>query len=102
MIEERVDAILIETCFDILQAKCVAITAIEEMERAGVKLPLMGAWLTIIDANQKMLPGTDIPTALVALEHLDGIGRAGHELRRRPRPDAQQQQAPEQAQPQGS
>ena len=24
MIEERVDAILIETCFDVLQAKCVA------------------------------------------------------------------------------
>ena len=33
MIEERVDAILIETCFDILQAKCIAITAIEEMKK---------------------------------------------------------------------
>src|SRR5262245_60044488 len=33
MIEEGVDAIMIETCFDILQAKCVAITAIEEMRR---------------------------------------------------------------------
>ena len=41
MIEEGVDAILIETCFDILQAKCVAITAIEEMKRRGVRLPLM-------------------------------------------------------------
>ncbi|MCE9561213.1 MAG: methionine synthase [Planctomycetes bacterium] len=76
MIEERVDAILIETCFDLLQAKCVAITAIEEMKRMGVRLPLM-VQLTIIDANQKMLPGTDIPAALVALEPLDEIDVIG-------------------------
>ena len=76
MIEERVDAILIETCFDILQAKCVTITAIEEMKRAGVRLPLM-VQLTIIDANQKMLPGTDIPAALVALDPLDEIDVIG-------------------------
>ena len=76
MLEERVDAILIETCFDILQAKCVAITAIEEMKRAGVRLPLM-VQLTIIDANKKMLPGTDIPAALVALDPIDEIDVLG-------------------------
>jgi 5-methyltetrahydrofolate--homocysteine methyltransferase len=76
MIEERVDAILIETCFDILQAKCVAITAIEEMQRAGVRLPLM-VQLTIIDANKKMLPGTDIPAGLVALDPIDEIDVIG-------------------------
>ena len=76
LIEERVDAILVETCFDILQAKCVAITALEEMTRAGVKLPLM-VQLTIIDANKKMLPGTDIPAALVALDPIDGIDVIG-------------------------
>ncbi|MBX9582989.1 MAG: methionine synthase [Gemmataceae bacterium] len=76
MIEERVDAILVETCFDILQAKCVAITALEEMGRAGVKLPLM-VQLTIIDARQKMLPGTDVPAALVALDPIDGIDVIG-------------------------
>jgi len=76
MIAERVDAILIETCFDVLQAKCVAITAIEEMKRAGVRLPLM-VQLTIIDANKKMLPGTDIPAALVALDPLDEIDVIG-------------------------
>jgi 5-methyltetrahydrofolate--homocysteine methyltransferase len=76
MIEERVDAILVETCFDVLQAKCVAITAIEEMKRAGVRLPLM-VQLTIIDARQKMLPGTDIPGALVALDPIDEIDVIG-------------------------
>ena len=76
MIEERVDAILIETCFDILQAKCVAITAIEEMKRTGVRLPLM-VQLTIIDANKKMLPGTDIPAGLVALDPIDEIDVIG-------------------------
>jgi len=76
MIEEGVDAILIETCFDILQAKIVAITAIEEMKKAGVKIPLM-VQLTIIDANKKMLPGTDIPAGLVALEPLDEIDVIG-------------------------
>jgi 5-methyltetrahydrofolate--homocysteine methyltransferase len=76
MIEEAVDAILIETCFDPLQAKCVAITAIEEMQRAGVRLPLM-VQLTIIDARQKMLPGTDIPAALTTLEPIDEIDVLG-------------------------
>jgi 5-methyltetrahydrofolate--homocysteine methyltransferase len=76
MIEERCDAILVETCFDILQAKCVAITAIEEMKKAGVRLPLM-VQLTIIDARQKMLPGTDIPAALVALDPIDEIDVIG-------------------------
>ena len=76
MIEERVDAILIETCFDILQAKCIAITAIEEMKRAGVRLPLM-VQLTIINEQQKMLPGTDIPAALVALDPIDDIDVIG-------------------------
>ena len=54
----------------------MAITAIEEMKRAGVRLPLM-VQLTIIDANKKMLPGTDIPAALVALEPLDEIDVIG-------------------------
>jgi 5-methyltetrahydrofolate--homocysteine methyltransferase len=76
MIEEGVDAILIETCFDPLQAKCVAVMTIEEMKRAGVRLPLM-VQLTIIDARQKMLPGTDIPAALVALEPIDEIDVIG-------------------------
>jgi 5-methyltetrahydrofolate--homocysteine methyltransferase len=77
MIEERVDAILVETCFDILQAKCVAITAIEEMKRAGVRLPLMVQLTIIDDKSKKMLPGTDIATGLVTLDPIDGIDVLG-------------------------
>jgi 5-methyltetrahydrofolate--homocysteine methyltransferase len=78
MIEERVDAILIETCFDILQAKCVAITAIEEMNRRGVRLPLM-VQITVDDRTkgQTMLPGTEVPaalTTLLSLPEVDVIG----------------------------
>jgi 5-methyltetrahydrofolate--homocysteine methyltransferase len=76
LIEEGVDAILIETCFDILQAKCVTITAIEEMKRLGVKLPLM-VQITIMQADQKMLPGTDIAAALTTLECFDEIDVIG-------------------------
>ncbi|MCZ2340620.1 MAG: methionine synthase [Bacteroidales bacterium] len=76
MIEERVDALLIETCFDILQAKCVAITAMEEMQRAGVKLPLM-VQLTVDQTSGNMLPGTEIASALTSLLALDGIDVIG-------------------------
>ncbi len=76
MLEEGVDALLVETCFDVLQAKIVAITAIDEMKRRGLRLPLM-VQLTIINENQKMLPGTDIPTALVALEEIEEIDVIG-------------------------
>ena len=78
MIEEGVDALLIETCFDILQAKCVTITAIEEMKRKGVRLPLM-VQITVDDRTKgaTMLPGTEIPaalTTLLTLAEIDVIG----------------------------
>ena len=76
MIEERVDAILIETCFDILQAKCVAIAAVEEMKKAGVKIPLM-VQLTVDQTSGNMLPGTEIASALTTLEAVDGIDVIG-------------------------
>ena len=76
LVDEGVDAILIETCFDILQAKAAAITALEVMQARGVKLPLM-VQITVMQADQKMLPGTDIAGALVTLECIDGIDVIG-------------------------
>jgi 5-methyltetrahydrofolate--homocysteine methyltransferase len=76
MLDEGVDAILIETCFDILQAKCVTIVAIEEMKKRGKRVPLM-VQVTIMPADQKMLPGTDIAGALTTLECFDEIDVIG-------------------------
>ncbi len=76
LVDSGVDAILIETCFDILQAKAVAITAVEVMAARGVKLPLM-VQITIMEQGQKMLPGTDIAGALVTLQSLPGIDVIG-------------------------
>ncbi|MGL6076832.1 MAG: methionine synthase [Fimbriiglobus sp.] len=76
MLDEKVDAILIETCFDILQAKCVSIIAIEEMKKRGIRVPLM-VQITIMQADQKMLPGTDIGGALTTLECFDEIDVIG-------------------------
>ena len=78
LLEEGVDALLIETCFDILQAKCVAITAVDEMKRKGVRLPLM-VQITVDDRTKgaTLLPGTEIPaaiTTLLALREIDVIG----------------------------
>ena len=78
MVEEGVDAILIETCFDILQAKCVAITAIEVMKQKGVRLPIM-VQITPDDRTkgQTLLPGTEITaalTTLLSISEIDVIG----------------------------
>src|SRR5947209_14125542 len=40
-VEEGVDAVLIETCFDILQSKIAVICALDTMREKGVRLPLM-------------------------------------------------------------
>src|SRR5262245_18604809 len=74
-VEEGVDAILIETCFDILQSKIAAICAIDTMREKGVRLPLM-VQVTILD-NNAMLAGSDILTALTTLETFQEIDVIG-------------------------
>jgi 5-methyltetrahydrofolate--homocysteine methyltransferase len=78
LVEEGVDALLIETCFDVLQAKCVAITAIEVMKQKGIRLPLM-VQITPDDRTkgEALLPGTEIPSALstlLAIPEIDVLG----------------------------
>ncbi len=84
MIEGGADAILIETCFDILQSKCAVICALDAMREKGVKLPLM-VQVTILKPDKKvagqgqeaMLAGTDMATAITTLEafpEIDVIG----------------------------
>ncbi len=78
MIEEGVDAVLVETCFDILQAKCVAITALDVMREKGVRVPLI-VQITVDDRTkgETLLPGTEVAaalTTLLALRDVDVIG----------------------------
>jgi len=75
LIEGGVDALLIETCFDILQAKAVVITAIDVMKRMGVKLPLMVQ--VTLERTGTMLPGTDIASAITTLEAFSEVDVIG-------------------------
>src|SRR5262249_31693377 len=78
LIEGGVDVILIETCFDVLQAKCVVICALDAMRQLGVRLPLM-VQITLDDRTkgETLLPGTEVASALttlLALPEIDVIG----------------------------
>lgn len=74
LLESGVDALLIETCFDILQAKAAAIAATDTMQAVGIRVPLMVQ--VTIETTGTMLAGTDIASALTTLEALpvDVIG----------------------------
>src|SRR5260370_181658 len=74
-IEEGADGILIETCFDILQAKIAVICALDAMKKKGVQLPLL-VQVTILEQGA-MLTGSDISPAITTLQafpEIDVIG----------------------------
>ncbi len=66
LIEGRVDLIVIETVFDLLQAKAAINGARRAMREAGVDLPIQTQ--VTIELTGTMLPGTEIGAALCALE----------------------------------
>ncbi|MBI3012592.1 MAG: homocysteine S-methyltransferase family protein, partial [Elusimicrobia bacterium] len=74
LLEGGVDAILIETCQDILQSKIGVIAAHETMRRMNKKVPLLCQ--VTLEATGAMLLGTEIGSALTTLEMLpiDVIG----------------------------
>src|SRR5207249_2218049 len=59
LIEGGSDVLLVETCFDILQAKAALVGTLEAMEKLGKKLPLM-VQVTIEFPQGTMLLGTEI------------------------------------------
>jgi 5-methyltetrahydrofolate--homocysteine methyltransferase len=75
LIEGGVDVLLIETCFDILQAKTVVITALDVMRELGVRLPLI-VQITI-QPDGRMLPGTEVAAALTTLDSFSEIDVLG-------------------------
>jgi 5-methyltetrahydrofolate--homocysteine methyltransferase len=74
MISGGVDAVLIETCQDLLQAKAAVIGAKRAMAAAGADLPVIVS--VTVETTGVMLIGSEIGAALTALEPLgiDVIG----------------------------
>lgn len=69
LLEGGVDLLQIETCQDILQAKCAVLAARDAMQRCGRAVPLC---VTItIESGGRMLIGTELAAALVVLESLE-------------------------------
>jgi 5-methyltetrahydrofolate--homocysteine methyltransferase len=74
LVEGGVDAVLVETAQDLLQAKAAVIGAQRALAAAGVDLPVLVQ--VTVETTGTMLLGTEIGAALTALEPLgvDGIG----------------------------
>ena len=69
LLEGRVDLIVIETVFDLLQAKAAINGARRAMVAAGRQVPIQVQ--VTIELTGTMLPGTEIGAALCALEAMD-------------------------------
>ncbi|HEV3264562.1 MAG TPA: methionine synthase [Acidimicrobiales bacterium] len=69
LLEGRVDLIIIETVFDLLQAKAAINGARRAMGAAGRQVPIQVQ--VTIELTGTMLPGTEIGAALCALEAMD-------------------------------
>jgi 5-methyltetrahydrofolate--homocysteine methyltransferase len=74
LLDGGVDAILVETCQDLLQAKAAVIGAKRAMAAAGVRVPLICQ--VTVETTGAMLLGSEIGAALTALEPL-GIDLIG-------------------------
>lgn len=68
LIDGGVDLIQIETCQDLLQAKCAVIAARDAMKKAGREVPI--AVTITVEVTGTMLVGSDVPAALAALQAL--------------------------------
>ena len=70
LLEEDVDALLVETIFDTLNAKAAIYAAGEAMERAGKRVPMMLS-VTVSDAGGRTLSGQTLDAFLASVSHAD-------------------------------
>ncbi len=70
LLEARVDAIMLETIFDTLNAKAGIDAAAEAMERTGCKVPLMLS-VTVSDRAGRTLSGQTLEAFLASVQHAD-------------------------------
>lgn len=69
LVEAGVDAIILETCQDLLQAKTAVITAIEVLQKLAKNIPIMLS--VTIERQGTMLVGTDIAAVAATMEPFD-------------------------------
>ena len=70
MLEGGVDAILIETIFDTLNAKAAIFAAGQAMKTTGVKVPVMLS-VTVSDIGGRTLSGQTLDAFLASVQHAD-------------------------------
>ena len=70
MLEAGVDALLIETIFDTLNAKAAIYAAEQAMEAIGVRVPLMLS-VTVSDIGGRTLSGQTLEAFLASVQHAD-------------------------------
>ena len=70
MLEAGVDALLIETIFDTLNAKTAIYAAEQAMEAIGVRVPLMLS-VTVSDIGGRTLSGQTLEAFLASMQHAD-------------------------------
>lgn len=70
LLEGGVDAILIETIFDTLNAKAAIRAAELSMERVGRRVPLMLS-VTVSDTGGRTLSGQTLEAFLASVQHAD-------------------------------
>lgn len=70
MLEAGVDALLIETIFDTLNAKAAVYAAEQAMEASGIRVPLMLS-VTVSDTGGRTLSGQTLDAFLASVQHAD-------------------------------
>lgn len=68
LVEGGIDAILIETIFDTLNAKAAIFAAVRTMEKMNVRLPLMLS-VTVSDVGGRTLSGQTLDAFLASVQH---------------------------------
>jgi 5-methyltetrahydrofolate--homocysteine methyltransferase len=66
LVDAGADALIVETCQDLLQVKLAVVSSLEAMEQAGREIPILAS--ITIERTGTMLVGSDIAAAAATLE----------------------------------
>lgn len=75
LIDGGADVLLVETCQDILQAKCAIVACTDALEELGADIPIFCSFT--VETMGTMLVGTDTMAALVALDAYPQVAAIG-------------------------